>query len=354
MARRQRLPEALWAGLLWVIAWGVAWALLVMERILELREGPPRTALVLFGMLLVVGSAPWATRALARSGLRYLPLLVLGVIAVREGFRAALRRQYVASAPVKRVELAESLWHPVTTTDLALSYYVLGAPQLEAERLRIVALSDLHVSHALPGDYYARVRASIAAQDPDLILLSGDYVSRSENVELLARVFAPRWPARFGVFAVLGNHDFWANSAGIRDTLSAAGVTLLENRCWHLPRGVGRVALCGTEAPWGAELSAELDRSELNIVLSHTPDNVYHLATQGASLVFAGHTHGGQMRVPGLGSLVVPSRYGRIFDQGHFRVNGTDLFVSAGIGADAPALRVYCPPEMFVVDVRRE
>src|SRR6478609_9958506 len=171
MNHRSRAPEALWIGLLWVIAWASAWELLVMERILELHEGAPRTALVLLGFLLVIGSAPWATRTLGRSRLRYLPLLVLGVIAVREGYRSVLRHRYVASAPVKRIAPSESLWHPVTTTDLAVSYYALAARQLTAKRLRIVALSDLHVTPALPAEYYDHVRALVAEQDPDLILL---------------------------------------------------------------------------------------------------------------------------------------------------------------------------------------
>jgi predicted MPP superfamily phosphohydrolase len=87
------------------------------------------------------------------------------------------------------------------------------------------------------------------------------------------------------------------------------------------------------------------------LVLSHTPDNVYALAEQGATAVFAGHTHGGQMRVPWLGPLIVPSRYGRRFDRGHFDVEGTHLYVSAGVGADAPPLRLWCPPDLVVVDL---
>lgn len=354
MLARQRLPEAFWVGLLWVLAWSSAWALLVMERILELHEGIPRSALSAFGFLLVLGSAGWAMRALPRSRFRYLPLLVLGVIALREGGRHVLRRRYLASAPVRRVGPAESLSRPVTTTDLAVSYYRLDSPKLTSERLRVVALTDLHISRALPAEYFDRVRATVAAEDPDLILLTGDFVSRPENVELLANLFAHPWPSRFGVFAVLGNHDFWSDAKRVRETLSARGVTLVENSCWHLPPAVGRVAICGTEAPWGPELTATLDRSELNIVLSHTPDNVYRLEQQGASLVFAGHTHGGQIRLPGVGSIVVPSRNGRMFDQGHFRVDGADLFISAGVGADDPPLRLYCQPEIFVVDLSRE
>jgi len=354
MLHRQRLPEALGMGLLWLLAWSSAWELLVMERILELHEGAARSALTVLGFVLIAGSACFAMRTLRRSRFRYLPLLVLAVIALREGRRHVLRRQYAASAPIRRVGPAQSLSRPVTTTDLAVSYYQLASRKLTTDRLRIVALTDLHVSPALPAEYFDHVRTLVAAQDPDLILLTGDYVSLPQNIELLARLFARPWPSRFGAFAVLGNHDFWTDAPRVRETLSAGGVTLVENGCWHLPSDVGKVAICGTDAPWGPELTAALDRSELNVVLSHTPDNVYRLAEQGASLVFAGHTHGGQIRLPGVGSIVVPSRNGRMFDEGHFRVDGVDLFVSSGVGADDPPLRVYCQPEIFVVDLSRE
>ena len=86
------------------------------------------------------------------------------------------------------------------------------------------------------------------------------------------------------------------------------------------------------------------------LVLSHTADNIYALNRAGADAVFSGHYHAGQIRVPGLGSLVVPSMFGRRFDHGHFNVDGTHLFVTAGIGS-APALRIYCKPDVYIVDI---
>lgn len=353
MVRTRPLPKALWLQLLWVVASTSAWALLVMERVLEIHEGPLRTAAIALLALLIAGSASWAGQRLRRSRLRYLPLLLLATIAAREWRRHTLRQQYAGSTPVRTVGPSESLWRPVTTTDLALRYYALTSKQLTVERLRLVLLTDLHVTRALPRAYYEQVFELVRAQDADLILLAGDYVSEPENIELSARLFARPWPARLGAFAVLGNHDFWTDPPRMREALSSAGVTLLEGRCEHLPGRIGRVAICGTETPWGPALSSALDRSEMNLVISHTPDNIYRLAEQGASLVVSGHTHGGQMRVPGFGSIVVPSRFGRVFDQGHFRVEGVDLFVSAGVGADMPALRIYCQPEVLVIDLTR-
>ena len=90
----------------------------------------------------------------------------------------------------------------------------------------------------------------------------------------------------------------------------------------------------------------------MTLVLTHTPDNIYELSGPGVTAVFAGHYHAGQIRIPLLGSLVVPSAYGRLFDHGHFVVNGTHLFVTAGVGAAVPPFRVYCQPDVFIVDIR--
>jgi predicted MPP superfamily phosphohydrolase len=107
----------------------------------------------------------------------------------------------------------------------------------------------------------------------------------------------------------------------------------------------------GDERPWGPGPDhPPKPPATATIVLSHTPDNFYRLARSGVTAVFSGHTHGGQYRLPGIGSLVVPGRLGRQFDRGHFRIGGTHLFVSAGVGADAGGRRLWCPPDVLVVD----
>ena len=89
---------------------------------------------------------------------------------------------------------------------------------------------------------------------------------------------------------------------------------------------------------------------ELQLVLTHTPDNIYALRDHGFDAVFAGHYHGGQIRAPGLGPFVVPSKYGRRYDRGHFVFGRTHLFVTAGVGSAEPPLRIWCPPDVLVVD----
>src|SRR6478735_2425935 len=227
MMRKRRSPEALRAPLLWVLAASSAWALVVTERILELHEGPMRTALIGLGFLLIFGSAGGLTRNLGRRRLRLLALLVLTTITMREGYHFALRRRYAASPPVREVRPSGGLWHPITTTDVGLRYYAQRSPKLLVDRIRIVLLTDLHVTPTLPRAYYDHVWDLVASQNADLILLAGDYASRAGNLELLAQLFARPFRTRFGVFAVLGNHDYWTDAARIRATLTRAGVTLV-------------------------------------------------------------------------------------------------------------------------------
>jgi predicted MPP superfamily phosphohydrolase len=267
--------------------------------------------------------------------------------------RAWLRHQYAVElaggAPIQ-------LFHPVTTTDLVVRHFDVPLPGLDVPRLRVLAVSDLHVTEDLPAAYYERVAREMAARQPDLLLFTGDYLSKIRRLPLLEEFLRGVPRARYGNYGVLGNHDHWLKDPRIAQSFARAGVTMLAGACETvLIPGSAGVRVCGTDAPWGPGLDADAVASDAPggapmLVMSHTPDNVYELAELGAAAVFAGHTHGGQMRLPLAGALIIPSSYGRRFDLGHFKVEGTELFVSAGVGADHPALRIYCNPELVEVD----
>jgi predicted MPP superfamily phosphohydrolase len=284
-------------------------------------------------------------------------LLVVLAFSLGETRRAWLRYQYAS-------ELAGGasidLLHPVTTLDLAVRHFESRLPGLVLPRLRVLQVTDLHITEELPRDYYQRVQTTIAAENPDIILLTGDYLSQSRRLPLLEAWLSGLPRARYGSFAVLGNHDHWVDrDHRLAGVFTQAGITVLSGRCTLVPvPGASGVRLCGTESPWGPAL----DRNAIDqgapgdsplFVMSHTPDNVYALHELGAAAVFAGHTHGGQVRLPVVGAIIVPSIYGRRFDVGRFNVEGTELYVSAGIGADQPPLRIYCPPELVEVDFHR-
>jgi predicted MPP superfamily phosphohydrolase len=325
------------------------WLFTLNRVVIHWVDGPFKSFV---GVMLAAGLGAWgiaSTRG-ARSkrwNLRWAAVLL--VFGAGEARRVWVRRSYGADS----ASTGDAV-HLITTTDLTLRRFTLEVPGLPS-RLRVVHLSDLHITAAL-APYFDRVAAEMGTVTPDIIVMTGDYVSRAERIPLLAHWLEGLPKSRYGAFAVFGNHDFWAGHPDEeRAAFERAGVHMIGGTCTDIEVSNGAaLRLCGTEEPWGQGYPAQLHgdpKVVATLVLSHTPDNVYKLADAGATAVFAGHTHGGQFRLPIIGALVVPSRYGRRFDRGHFVVGNTHLFVSAGVGADSPPLRLFCPPDLVVVDL---
>jgi predicted MPP superfamily phosphohydrolase len=161
-----------------------------------------------------------------------------------------------------------------------------------------------------------------------------------------------------GAYAVLGNHDVWCDGPAVKEILTEAGIQIVTGKWCSLRVHDQPILLAGCGAPWAEELSGpppSLNAGEcLRLVLTHTPDNIFRLARLGADCVFAGHCHAGHFRLPWLGSVLTPSLYGRLLDHGHFLMRDTHLFVTSGIGACRPPLRIYCQPDVFIVDIEQE
>jgi predicted MPP superfamily phosphohydrolase len=347
------------SGSIWRVGLAVlcavwVWVFFVNRLMLNLTESLwKRLAIVALALALgALALAPLGSSSGRRP--RVWPwLTVLLLFALGEAQRVWLRHTYgVETAP------AADLFTPVTTTALRVTRFTLRIPELPVARMRVVHLTDLHISEELPASYPAQVLEQIRAEKPDLLLLTGDYVSRAERLPLLVGWLQGLPAVHYGAFGVLGNHDYWTGQTpAISEALRHAGVRVLTAECASVALTPDhRLALCGSDAPWGpaldpARVKAAQRGAAATLLLSHTPDTVYELEGLGVNALFAGHTHGGQLRLPGLGALIVPSRYGRRFDQGHFLVEGTHLFVSTGVGADAPPLRLWCPPEILVVDL---
>ena len=227
--------------------------------------------------------------------------------------------------------------------------------------LRIAALADLHTGS--PHITVAKVReivASVNAAQPDLIVLLGDYVihgvaggrfvSIEETAAALRDLRAP-----LGVFAVLGNHDWWYDGARCTRALEAAGIRVLEDAAAEVTVG-GRplwIAGVGELRPPPASIAralAPVPESAPVILLTHNPDLFVRVPAR-VLLTLAGHTHGGQVNLPVLGRLIVPSHHGDRYAIGHVHEEGRDLFVSPGIGTSIIPLRFRVPPEISLVTV---
>lgn len=334
---------------------GLGLFLIVLNRILiQMKDGALKglATLVTFvavpigaGLIgLSMGPSPWAI----------VPTLTLAGIAVGEIRRLAIRRQFRGTPPVVDGNAGQSLRHVLTTTDLVVARYTITVGGWSGNRLRIAHLSDFHVGARLPLGYFERVIERANEAEPDLVFLTGDFVAAHRYASLLPGLFA-RLHSRYGIYATLGNHDYWAGAESVACVIGDTGIHLLRNTNHHIQvDGGANLLIGGCEAPWSTDHrpSPSIRPGELALALSHTPDNIYRLSDEGWHVVFGGHYHGGQIRLPILGPLVVPSRYGRRFDQGHFVVRSTHLFVSAGVGT-ASAVRIYCPPDIFIVDIEQ-
>jgi predicted MPP superfamily phosphohydrolase len=230
--------------------------------------------------------------------------------------------------------------------------------------LRIAVLSDLHVGGLFVGaGKLQRVVAMTNASDPDLILILGDFM-------VTGKLYQPRMEpeaiaenisglhARFGVYAVLGNHDWWFDGARMRRALEASGIKVLENEVVHI-QGAGRSFwLAGLSDLWTRPQNIvgtlqQVPPNEPVIALTHNPDIFPQIPTT-VSLTLAGHTHGGQVNFPFFGRPIVPSKFGQRYAAGHITENGKQLFVTTGVGTSILPVRFRVPPEIVVLTLRSE
>ncbi len=280
------------------------------------------------------------------------PIAIVIILLLNEIRDAMLGRQCAAPAPVESSNTHISLVKPFTTFDLAERRYEIRNEKWQFDRFRVVLMSDLHVNDLFPISYYkAALRRAVAAE-PDVIFMAGDFVSEHHWIPLLPGILA-KMKAKCGTFAVLGNHDHWVGGDDVARTLRECGLILLSGETAKVPISSDHNAIiCGYDAPWGCKdyRLPQKTNGDLLLALTHTPDNIYDLSEAGADAVFAGHFHGGQGRLPFIGPLVIPSKYGRRFCHGHFKLDDTHLFVTSGLGASSPPLRVYCKPEIITVD----
>jgi hypothetical protein len=229
--------------------------------------------------------------------------------------------------------------------------------------LRIAALADLHTG--APHITVAKLRrivAEVNAAQPDLIVLLGDYVihgvvgGRLVHIERTAAALRDL-RAPLGVFAVLGNHDWWYDGLRTSRALEAVGIRVLEDAAAPVtvrgrPLWIAGVSDVRVRAADVARALRAVPADAPVLVLTHNPDLFVRLPER-VLLTLAGHTHGGQVNLPVLGRLIVPSRFGERYAIGHVHENGRDLFVSPGIGTSIIPVRFRVPPEISLLTVGR-
>lgn len=226
--------------------------------------------------------------------------------------------------------------------------------------MRVVQISDLHFELYDEAFFLKAVVRRVNALAPDLVVLTGDFVSRGELprhiavargyecAELLSRITCPLR------YAILGNHDIIADAAAVTDALVTHGIPVLANSYLPLERDGSRLWLAGIKdaLEQRPDLAAALPTAtsdEPVILLAHEPDFADHAVGRKIALVLSGHTHGGQIRLPFLPPLMLPPM-GTRYVHGLFTLpDGMQLNVNRGIGAVILPFRFRCPPEITVM-----
>jgi hypothetical protein len=241
----------------------------------------------------------------------------------------------------------------VTKTDVWLSR--LSAAH---DGLKIVQLTDLHHSLFTPLEEIQRAVHMANHLRPDVVALTGDYVTLSPVfIWPVARALG-KLRARLGVFAILGNHDFRVDPEEITRALRAQRIRVLRNSHHALRSRGGNLWMVGVDDLWweAADLRAAMraiPARDPTVLLCHNPLGIHMASEHGVDLVLSGHTHGGQVRLPVVGSVYGRSKLGERFVEGWNRLNGTQIYVSRGIGKVLVPIRFGCPPEITCLRLRR-
>jgi predicted MPP superfamily phosphohydrolase len=270
----------------------------------------------------------------------------------------------------------ERHWIEVTEHDVSL----VGLSHV-FDGMRIAQLSDIHMDEYTEPFFLRHVIDRVNQMTPDVVFLTGDFVSESPLPSRFETSKFSREARKFGLgaawqcgnmlrelkcrqlYAVLGNHDVKVGSSRVSEALTANGIIMLTNSSVPIERGGARFWLAGLDDPVEGkpDLDLAIPRKIRNVpkepvvLMSHAPDYIdvlrAHPVGNAIDLVLSGHTHGGQIRLPLVGALELPSM-GRKYVEGWFRFGQLQLYVNRGIGTVGVPFRLNCPPEITLITLR--
>lgn len=228
--------------------------------------------------------------------------------------------------------------------------------------LKIVAVSDIHGgSNYVTPERLREIVTSVNSRNPDIVVLLGDYVSQAGRSDTELKMPVGQitenlmgFRAQYGVYAVIGNHDWWYSDSAVRNSLEMAGIKVLENEVAEIDIAGAKLKIWGIEDFWknrrvpAGPFDAIADKRNV-IAITHNPDSLLR-APAGFSLMLAGHSHGGQVNFPFFGpkAFVNDPR----FMYGEAVVDGKRVYVTGGVGTSVVPLRFRVPPEIAVLTIK--
>lgn len=265
----------------------------------------------------------------------------------------ALRKAHIPFAWLRRLGAHNDLYDLEITTH---EVFIHDLPRA-FDGYRIAFMTDTHVTSFMRRRFYRTCVETINARNTDLVLFGGDFVTWERHIPLMAELLTADLTPRDGIFSAIGNHDYWANADKVRAALESRGVRFLVNDAVEIHRDGAAIDLTGTDEIYRGEPDLErtfrgIDGSRPCLCVSHHPDIINYLGNRRIDLLVCGHTHGGQIRLPFFGAIVVPSKHEGRYAAGFFRQNRVLMYVSRGLGA-VPPIRILCKPELAFFVLRR-
>ncbi len=220
---------------------------------------------------------------------------------------------------------------------------------------RLVQISDIHMGTGMTPERLAQIVRMVNAQQPDLVAITGDFVTHGALDDLAPALVGPlrQLQAVDGVVAVLGNHDHWTDQQGVREILHQSNITDISNGLVTLERGAATLHIAGVDDYWERQNRLDLVLEQLPdtgcaILLAHEPDFADISAETGRfDLQISGHSHGGQVILPFIGPPAIPT-YARKYPIGRYQVGTMIQYTNRGLGTILPAIRFNCRPEITV------
>lgn len=223
---------------------------------------------------------------------------------------------------------------------------------------RALHVTDLHHGPMVSGMYLESALGTARRIPHDIAFFTGDFISF--NISFMDGVadILRGWPARLGAWATLGNHDHYTDPAAVTRALEGIGIPVLTNSAVRLRRGGDKLWLVGVDDPATshARLETALKQAPGDgpaVMLAHSPDIVLAYRERPIDLTLTGHTHGGQMCLPGGRPLICPTSLGPDYASGLFTWRQGLLYVNRGLGVVNFPLRTFCPPEIALFTLRR-
>ena len=223
---------------------------------------------------------------------------------------------------------------------------------------KIVFISDIHHGPLFSIERVEKLVARINNLKPDFIFLGGDYVyNSSKYVKPVFEAFS-KFDSKFGVFAILGNHEYYNNAKLARDMMQKDHFIDCDNKSYWIKNESDSIKIGGVvdyieDVPIIDSTIYDLKEENFAILLSHNPDFMEKMKTDKIDLTLSGHTHGGQITLFGLRGIISSTQYGEKYRYGLKKFGKMQAYITSGVGTILMPLRFFCPPEIVVLHLQK-